>query len=254
MTSVNLTHPPILSRLSLRPSSGSAAFALSLAVSSILALITGVTAFKSLILQCQLEFNLISEASAQSPLDEITMRPKNRWLTTKSMVVLPKRPSDLDPDSAYWSIFESEESPKIMVGWLGSPSAEFNYIGSSGKLKPYLSVATLAYGMQHSKRAEFFIRVIVPFPETSSIEGIKLVPALNKFQPPYLAVEAVKPIEIAGLKGRIFYEADNECSIHLPIARDGIIFATTHRCKDLTHLERLLRQLNINRLQQKLLS
>ena len=202
----------------------------------------------------RLGFSLISDATAQSPLDEITMRPKNRWLTTKSLVVLPKRPSDIDPDSAYWSIFETEESPRIMVGWLGSPTAEFNHIGSGGKLKPYLAVATLAYGMQHSKRAEFFVRVIVPFPETSSIEGIKLVPALDKFQPPYLAVDEVKPTEISGLKGRIFYEADNECSIHLPIARDGIIFATTHRCKDLPHLERLLRQLDINRLQQKLLS
>lgn len=202
----------------------------------------------------QLNFSFISEASAQSPLDEIIMRPKNSWLSTKTMVALPKRPSNIDPDSAYWSLFETLESPQIMIGWLGSPTAEFNHIGSRGKLKPYLAVATMAYGMQHSKRAEFFIRVIVPFPETSSIEGIKLVPALNKFQPPYLPVDDVKPTEIAGLKGRIFFEADNECSIHLPIAKDGIIFATTHRCKDLPHLERLLRQLNIARLQQKLLS
>ncbi len=151
----------------------------------------------------------------------------------------------------YESLFANERAPRDLANWLAVKLPGWKLSNHLFRITEEVALASVSFS--NTQKITINLSVLVPKPQLQLLAENGALLSLKKLAPPFIDVIASHPIDIQGISAKYLREANGACRLQIPIAKNGLLDLTISRCSDSHQMISVAKQLNIARLNGKLL-
>ena len=158
----------------------------------------------------------------------------------------------MDPKSNFALLWGEKNGVRNLLSWVGADIVNWKLTNSLFKRQTEFVRAETSF--VDRSRHLISMKILVPHPTYRMMVELHTLAAFNALEPPTLKVVASEDFEVNGHKGIYYRAEDGSCSILFKVAQLSVVNLYTKKCENSSLMMDIARNLDFNRLNEKLSS
>lgn len=156
----------------------------------------------------------------------------------------------LESVSNYEALWIASNNAKLLLQWIEIRIPKYKVdVNYSGHAEDHARAEAF---FKNQQRTQVGLTIQIPKPLYRSMAQHRTLDAFNRYRPPALSTVGEQKVEIHGVQADYFRHSNGACSLLIPIEQMGIINLYVSHCSESEAMFDVAKQLNVERLNQKL--